>query len=168
MGRLGIAFTTRPPEIDETPRPGERPADYVARLAREKAVAVWREGEWVLGSDTAVVVAGAILGKPQDDADAARMLRALSGRTHSVLTGICFFDGKRSEAGVEETQVTFDALGEEEIVEYIATGEPSGKAGAYAIQGHAGRFIGRVDGCYYNVVGLPLNRVYRFIRANLR
>lgn len=168
LARLGAPFSTRPAEIDETQAPGEAPDDYVLRLAKEKAKAVWHEGEWTLGSDTTVVLNDSVLGKPEDAADASRILRALSGKTHAVLTGICFFNGSREESCVERTRVTFDSLSGEEIDTYIETGEPFGKAGAYAIQGHGARFVRRIDGCYYNVVGLPVNQVYRFIRANLR
>jgi septum formation protein len=109
-----------------------------------------------------------LLGKPQDVADAARMMRLLSGRRHRVLTGICFFDGEHCQKAVEETWVEFLDLSDEEIAAYVAGGEPLDKAGAYAIQEGAAKFVRRIEGCYWNVVGLPLALVYRFIRSSLR
>jgi septum formation protein len=165
LERAGIAFAVRPAEVDETPRPGEDARAYVARLAREKAEAVdATPGDAVLGADTVVVISDEILGKPADAADAARMLALLSGRDHTVLTGICL----RSPAGtiqdVEATLVRFAALSQEEIEEYIASGEPFGKAGAYAIQGRASKFVERIEGCYFNVMGLPIACVYRHLK----
>ncbi len=168
LASAGIAFEVRPAHVDETPLENETPEDHVHRLAEAKARAVWREGETVLGADTVVAIDSLLLGKPRDAADAARMLRALSGRRHRVLTGICFLDGKTAETAVEETVVEFLPLSDDEIAAYIATGEPLDKAGAYGIQGAASKFIVRVEGCYFNVVGLPISRVYRFIRSSLR
>jgi septum formation protein len=152
---LGVRFTVRPVDLDESPLPGEAPRDYVLRLAVEKAAAA--SGELVLAADTTVVVDGEILGKPRDDEDARRMLRLLSGREHSVLTGIAL--GKAAE--VDETLVRFAPLSEAEIDWYVATGEPRDKAGAYAIQGLGSLFVESVEGSYSNVVGLPIPRMYR-------
>jgi len=152
---LGVRFTVRPVDLDESPLPGEAPKDYVLRLAVEKAAAA--SGELVLAADTTVVVDGEILGKPRDDEDARRMLRLLSGREHSVLTGIAL--GKVAE--VDETLVRFAPLSEAEIDWYVATGEPRDKAGAYAIQGLGSLFVEAVEGSYSNVVGLPIPRMYR-------
>lgn len=163
-----IPFTVRPAEIDETPFEGEAPDVYVSRLAEAKARASWRSGEITLGADTAVTLDGQILGKPRDPGDARRMLRLLSGRTHQVLTGICLYDGIKAETGVETTEVEFLALSDEEIESYAAGGDPLDKAGAYGIQGEASKFVRRVNGCYFNVVGLPVSRVYGFIRSILR
>jgi septum formation protein len=141
--------------VDETPLLNESPVDYVRRLAHAKAHAV--PGELVLGADTVVVVDGRILGKPADSDDAVRMLRLLSGRAHEVVTGICL-------GGVIEHDVTtvyFSDLTEREIFDYVATGEPMDKAGAYAIQGRASCFVERIEGSYSNVVGLPVAVVYR-------
>ena len=158
----------RPADVDESLHEGESPEAHVRRLAEAKARAVWREGEIVLGADTVVVVDDHILGKPTDDNDAARMLGLLSGRRHRVLTGICFYDGGQAQAEVEETHVEFLKLSAQEIADYVAAGEPAGKAGAYAIQGGAAKFVKRIEGCYFNVVGLPVARVYQFIRSSLR
>lgn len=151
----------RPADLDETPRPGESPRDYVLRLAVEKAAAGARPGELVLAADTTVVVDGEILGKPEDDDDARRMLRLLSGREHSVLTGIALHSPSGNAAEVDETLVRFAALSEAEIDWYVATGEPRDKAGAYAIQELASLFVEGVVGSQSNVVGLPVARVYR-------
>jgi septum formation protein len=158
-----------PAHIPEDPLPGEEPAAYVTRLAREKAAAVYREltaapattgmdGQslTVLGSDTTVTLDGAILGKPADAADAARMLRMLSGRRHRVMTGVAVVTAGGIQAAAEITEVEFMAMSEAEIAAYIATGEPMDKAGAYGIQGQAARWIPRIAGCYFNVMGLPL------------
>jgi septum formation protein len=152
---LGVRFTVRPVDLDESPLPGEAPRDYVLRLALEKAAAA--SGELVLAADTTVVVDGEILGKPRDDEDARRMLRLLSGREHSVLTGIAL--GKAAE--VDETLVRFAPLSPAEIDWYVATGEPRDKAGAYAIQGLGSLFVEGVEGSYSNVVGLPIPLMYR-------
>ena len=161
----GCAFTVRAADIDETPLPGEAPRDYVLRIAEEKARAVAAtESETVLAADTSVVLDTEIMGKPNDVADAARMLRALSGRKHEVLTGICLKRGERLLRDVASTAVWFAPLGEDEIASYVASGEPMDKAGAYGIQGVASRFIERIDGSYTNVVGLPVALVYRRLR----
>jgi septum formation protein len=154
----------RPAHIPEDPKPGEDPIAYVTRLAREKAEAVFAEiasqnsapTQMVLGADTTVTLDNQILGKPEDAADAARMLRLLSGRTHRVITGVAVVSGKGTEVAAEVTAVRFVTLSDEEIADYVATGEPMDKAGAYAIQGRAARWIPRIEGCYFNVVGLPI------------
>ena len=185
LRNAGIPFTVRPADINETPLANESPRDCAERLAREKALAVFRNRprEYVLGADTIVVVDDIILGKPRDAEDAARMLRLLSDRTHAVITGVCLV-GKKvasgqspvvgSSAGTTEdpelrtasetTLVTMCALSDDEIRAYVATGEPMDKAGAYAIQGMASRWIPRIEGDYSNVVGLPVARVYAMLR----
>jgi septum formation protein len=170
----------RPADVDETPRAGEAPADYVLRLAREKAAVVSRSdgsvgsdgsvrsvrpSELVLAADTVVVVDGEILGKPRDEEDARRMLRRLSGREHEVLTGIVLVQGERAVSEVETSRVRFAPLSEDEIAWYAATGEPLDKAGAYAIQGLGALFVEAVLGNYSNVVGLPIPGVYRLFAA---
>lgn len=164
----GIPFVVRPADIGETPIVGEIPEAFVQRLAESKARTVRQENEHVLGADTIVVVDEAVLGKPADTNDAKRMLRSLSGRSHRVLTGICLLSGDQARRAVEETIVYFRELDEQEIADYVATGEPMDKAGAYGIQGEASKFIHRIEGCYFNVVGLPISRVYSFIRSSLR
>jgi septum formation protein len=186
----GIEFSVDAADLPEVPHPGEPPQQFAERMAREKAHKVaqrrQRRGEWVLAADTVVFVNGEILGKPADApdpaADAARMLRLLSGREHKVITGVCLLDsgqwsvasGQKSPAvdrrpstvdfvASETTRVWMDALSEEEIRDYISTGEPLDKAGAYAIQGRASRWIPRIEGCYFNVVGLPVPLVYRML-----
>jgi septum formation protein len=163
----GFTFEVQPQEVDERLLPGEEPAEHVVRLAREKASRAGRArpDAVVLGADTVVVVDGFVLGKPGDDRDAAAMLRRLSGRTHSVLTGIAICaDSSLSEA-TARTEVQFVRLGDEEIAWYVSTGEPRDKAGAYAIQGLASRFVERIDGSYSNVVGLPVALVARMLKA---
>ncbi len=158
LAGLGIPLEIRPAETDEAVRPGERPEAYVARVAREKAEAV--PGEVVLAADTAVVVGQQILGKPADAADAARMLRILSGTTHRVLTAVCVRctapPPGRERGLVVSTQVRFRPLSEEQIAWYVATGEPLDKAGAYAVQGMGGALVESVVGSVSGVVGLPL------------
>jgi septum formation protein len=163
----GIEFRVEAADIDEGVQPGESAATYVQRLAVEKAQAVWERYKWlddsgypitVIGADTTVVCDGELLGKPVDQADARRMLELLSGRTHQVLTGVAAITRKATVSEVEITQVFFDLIGERELVEYLASGEPMDKAGGYGIQGYAGRWIPRIEGCYFNVVGLPLAR----------
>jgi septum formation protein len=158
----GIPFVVRAADIDETPRAGELPRDYVLRMAEQKARAVpASESETVLAADTTVVLGTEILGKPVDAADAARMLRALAGERHDVLTGICILRRDRRMAlEVASTAVWFNAMSAGEIAEYVASGEPMDKAGAYAIQGIASRWVERIEGSYTNVVGLPVALVY--------
>ena len=154
LSALGIRLRVVPAGADETPRPGEPAREYVLRVARDKARAV--DGETVLAADTEVVLDGEVLGKPCDDADARRMLRALSGRSHEVLTGVCARRSGREETVVVRSEVTFAALAERQVSWYVATGEPSDKAGAYAVQGAGGAFVTEVRGSVSNVVGLPL------------
>jgi len=160
----GLSFSVRPADVDESTRPGEAPGDYVRRLAETKARAVWRRGEITLGADTTVVADSQILGKPADDAEAQEMLRRLAGRAHEVVTGYCLFDGATARAGAETTRVVFAPMTEAEIAAYVASGEPFDKAGGYGIQGLASKFIERVEGCYFNVVGLPVARVYALLK----
>lgn len=166
LRNAGVQFTMISSAIDETPIPGETPHDLVARLAAAKAelVAARAVGPGiVIAADTVVVLEGRILNKPRSTDDARHMLEQLSGRAHSVLTGVTLVrlpDAERREF-VESTLVHFDALSAEEISGYLATGESHDKAGAYAIQGRAGRYIPRIEGCYFNVVGLPLARLLR-------
>uniref|UniRef100_A0A7V5CST2 dTTP/UTP pyrophosphatase n=1 Tax=Acidobacterium capsulatum TaxID=33075 RepID=A0A7V5CST2_9BACT len=160
LAQAGYEFSTAVAGIDESAREGENPIAYVTRLAREKAVAAQAAqpaGAVVLGADTTVVApTGEMLGKPEDDQDAARMLRLLAGATHTVITGVALLQGGHVETAAEVTYVTMRTLSEAEIASYIQTGEPRDKAGAYAIQGYAARWIPRIHGCYFNVVGLPL------------
>jgi septum formation protein len=182
LAQAGYTFEVRPAHIPEDPLPGEDPIMYVTRLAREKAEVVFREagagkGEAgkmstergsslaVLGADTTVTLDGAILGKPADAEDAARILELLSGRTHRVITGVALVTAQGTEVAAEVTAVRFLTLSDEEIRAYIATGEPMDKAGAYGIQGRAARWIPRVEGCYFNVVGLPLALVCSLLEA---
>ncbi|MFL6202493.1 MAG: Maf family protein [Thermoanaerobaculia bacterium] len=158
---LGVRFQVRPVDLDESPRPGEAPRDYVLRLAIEKAAAQAGPGELVLAADTTVVVDGEILAKPLDDEDARRMLRRLAGREHSVLTGIALHGPGGEAAEVDESLVRFAPLSDAEIDWYVATGEPRDKAGAYAIQGLGSLFVEGVEGNWSNVVGLPVPRMYR-------
>ena len=158
----GIPFTVRAPDVAAERRPGEPPIDYVRRLAEEKAFAVpILSGEVVLGADTTVVIDDHVLEKPHDAADAMRMLRLLSGREHQVITGICLRTETRKIVDVAITRVRFLALTPDELEAYAASGEPIDKAGAYAIQGLASKFIDRIEGDYFNVVGLPVALVYR-------
>jgi septum formation protein len=163
----GIAFTLEPAYVAEQPIQNEKPVDYVQRLARDKARAVFARNpdSVVLGADTVVVVDDHLLEKPADAHDAARMLRLLSGRTHQVITGVCLVAPAFEETEAEITQVIFSPLSEDEIAYYVQTNEPMDKAGAYAIQGIASRWVERIEGCYFNVVGLPLPRVYRMLKA---
>ncbi|MFN2446250.1 MAG: nucleoside triphosphate pyrophosphatase [Vicinamibacterales bacterium] len=157
-----IAFEVASAGVDETPQAGEAAAAYVRRLAEAKARAVSGRvpGALVLGADTVVVIDGTILGKPASRADAIDMLRKLSGRTHEVLTGVALISPRCTDVRVAVTQVVLAALSDHEIRRYVAGGEPMDKAGAYAIQGHASRFVERIDGSYSNVVGLPVALVY--------
>lgn len=165
LRQAGIPFTVRVAEVDESPLPGESPEDYVQRLAEWKACAVPADStDIVLGADTTVVVDGQILAKPADPADARRMLALLSGRCHEVLTGICLKQGDSLTRDCAATRVWFSPMSPAEIADYVASGEPMDKAGAYAIQGLASRYIERIEGCYFNVVGLPVSLVYRHLR----
>ena len=175
-----IPFVVESVQIDESPLRGETAGQLTERLARDKAMAVAERfpGDFILGADTLVVInnpAGStveVLGKPADEADAVRILRSLSGRTHQVITGVCLVSSvagavpsRRLRATAVSTVVTMSKISAAEIAAYIATGEPLDKAGAYAIQGMASRWISRIEGCYYNVVGLPLPVVYQWLLA---
>ena len=165
LRQAGIPFVVRPAEVDESPLGAERPGPYVRRLAQAKALAAAAaQDEIVLAADTTVVAHGELLAKPADAADARRMLTMLSGRRHEVLTGICLHSGAQTICDHASTAVWFGPLGEAEIDAYVASGEPMDKAGAYAIQGLASKFIERIDGCYFNVMGLPVALVYRHLR----
>ncbi len=159
----GIQFKIRVANVDETQMPGEAPHLYVARLAQTKALTVAQSNELVLGADTTVVIGSETAGKPVDIEDAKRMLRLLSGNWHEVLTGVSFVRNDEIQTEVALTRVKFATLSEAEMDWYAASGEPNDKAGAYAIQGLASRFIERIEGSYSNVVGLPLEMVYRMI-----
>ena len=161
-----IPFEVEPADINEAPLPNEPAQAYAERLAREKAQAIARKhpNNPVLGADTVVVVDNQILGKPADPADPARMLHLLSGRTHQVITGVCVVINRHQSVASETTSVTMSEISEDEIIAYISTGEPMDKAGAYAIQGIASRWIPRVEGDYSNVVGLPVALVYRMLQ----
>ena len=178
LRNAGIAFTVQPTNIPEVLGDGECPRVSAERLAREKALAIFRQqaNAFVLGADTIVIIDEQILGKPRDRDDAARMLRILSGRTHQVTTGVCLV-GPQTRVGSgalasfedvrsETTLVNMSTLTDDDIRSYIATGEPIDKAGAYAIQGIASRWIPRIEGDYFNVVGLPVSLVYRMIREH--
>jgi septum formation protein len=164
LAAAGVAFEVRAVDVDERPLEGEPAADYVARVAADKARACpMAEGAVVLAADTVVVVDGGILGKPVDDQDAARMLRRLSGRAHQVLTGVAVRRGGEVAVAVDSTAVSFAPLSDADVAWYVASGEPRGKAGAYAVQGLASRFVERVDGSYSNVVGLPVALTCRML-----
>lgn len=169
LAQAGLKFTVAASNINEDRLPDEAAAAYVQRLAEEKAQAVWNQRKSspdfedaqedpliILGADTVVVCDGHILGKPTDTAEARRMLELLSGRTHAVLTGLAAISANKTVRDIEVTQVTFNQLTDRDIAQYIATGEPLDKAGAYAIQGYAARWIPRIEGDYFNVVGLPI------------
>ena len=163
MKLLRFDFEVRASGVPEERRRGESPTRLVMRLAREKAEAVrhTRPEAWVVGADTLVVCGSEVLGKPESPEAAGDMLRKLSGRTHEVLTGICVRHRQLRHASFVETRVRFAALSDRDIREYVSTGEPLGKAGAYAIQGYASRFVQQIHGCYFNVVGLPLAHLHR-------
>jgi septum formation protein len=161
-----VEFTVRVADIDETPLPGESPRNYVLRLAIEKARAVDAAGdEVVLAADTTVVLGNEILGKPTCEADARRMLRALAGNRHEVMTGICVRAGAHLASDVDTTAVWFSPMSNDEIDAYVSSGEPMDKAGAYGIQGLASRYIDRIEGSYSNVVGLPVAMTWRYLRS---
>jgi septum formation protein len=183
LAAAGFTFEVLAVDLDERARPGEAPADYVCRLAAEKSaravemlegrpgeglgargLILGPDGPVVLGADTAVVVDGEILGKPAHDGDAERMLRLLSGRTHEVMTGVSLRSPAGATGALETTRVWFAPLSPDEIVAYVATGEGRDKAGGYAIQGFASRFILRIEGSYSNVVGLPMALVSQALK----
>jgi septum formation protein len=193
LAQAGFSFTVESADVDESLRDGEEPTAYVLRLAIEKAQAVFAQhcgqidhdqdvgapsmtvsSSWVgstplvvLGADTSVVLDGEILGKPVDADDAIRMLRRLSGRTHQVLTGMAAVTRAGVVSGVETTEVVFEPIPEAELAAYCATTEPLDKAGAYGIQGYAARWIPRIDGDYFNVMGLPIARTAKLIETAL-
>lgn len=175
LAGLGVRFTVRPVDVDETPRSGEEARAYVLRLAEEKATARIEPGELVLAADTTVVLDGEILGKPADEAEAREMLERIAGREHTVLTGVALAqigalagvepgDGVRT--AVEETRVRMAPLTADEAAWYAATGETLDKAGSYAVQGLGAMFVEAVFGDYTNVVGLPLPATYRLFRES--
>jgi septum formation protein len=174
LRNAGIDFLVQPADVAEEILPGEFPEACAQRLARSKAHAVFDQrptsqaGYGVLGADTIVVVGSEILGKPADGRAASRMLRLLSARDHQVITGVCLLtpgNPLKEDIRHETTQVTVSQLTDQEIADYVASGEPMDKAGAYAIQGRASRWIPRIEGCYFNVVGLPISLVYRMLNA---
>ena len=171
LRNAGVDFSVAPADIDESLVPGEEPAVYVQRLARGKALALLAKspaGALVLGADTTVVLDGESLGKPLDEADARQMLGRLRGRSHQVMTGVCLAwqssKGSQTLVEVEITEVEFAAISDREIAEYVSSSEPMDKAGAYGIQGRASRWVPRISGCYFNIVGLPVARVCAMLR----
>lgn len=162
----GFRFTVDPADVDETERPGEQPADYVLRVARDKArtVAARQPGRIVLAADTTVVAGGQLLAKPADEADAIRMLELLSDAVHDVWTGVVVLKDGSEAAERTLTRVHLRAMTPEEIRWYVASGEPMGKAGGYGIQGRAARFIDAIEGSWANVVGLPVHIVDRLLK----
>ncbi len=168
MTQAGLPFIVRPSSIPEIRDPSESARDYVLRLAKEKAQATSHEPEeGILAADTTVVLTvdgvELVLEKPAGSAEAMAMIEALASQTHSVLTAICFLWNGRQWVHVEETKVEFSSLTKEEIQQYVESGEPFDKAGGYGIQGLASRFIPRIHGCYFNVVGLPVHQVVRVL-----
>jgi septum formation protein len=172
LAQAGFTFEVCPADVNEDTRPGEDPTAYVVRLARDKAEVVYSQlhdpQAIVLGADTTVTLDGHILAKPEDAPDAVRMLRQLSSRTHRVITGVAITSATGTEVAAEVTGVQFVTLTDGEIADYIATGEPMDKAGAYGIQGYAGKWIPRIEGCYFNVVGLPLALVSTMLESRFR
>jgi septum formation protein len=162
----GFSFQVVPAEIDETPRGGESAGGYAMRMAREKAMAIRSrvDGSPILAADTVVVAGGRILGKPENEADAARMLNLLSGAIHLVQTGVVVLSAATERSELCTTRVCVRQLSRDDIAWYVATGEPAGKAGAYAIQGRGARFIEWIEGSWSNVVGLPIATVDRMLR----
>jgi septum formation protein len=169
LASAGFRFDVAVADVDETVHPDEDPRAYALRVARDKAGAVWatcrKSGNRVLAADTVVVAGEQILGKPTDAADAARMLKTLSGKVHEVHTAVVLMDESGEVSEVVTTRVRLLPLSDNEIAWYIESGEPEGKAGAYAIQGRAARFIDRIEGSWSNVVGLPIATVYRLLTA---
>jgi septum formation protein len=165
LSLVGIPHEVRPADIDESYLNGEQPRAHAERLAREKAAVISREAPdaLVIGSDTIVVVDGDVLGKPRDEAHAAEMLSRLSGRAHTVMTAVAVMWRGEELSAVEEVEVTFHALSPDDITRYIATREPMDKAGAYGIQGYGATIVARVDGDYFAVMGLPLQRLVRLM-----
>jgi septum formation protein len=187
LKNAGVEFVVKPANIPEIPLSDEHARAFAERMAREKARAVWealgkpetvittkgtkfhegkQDSDFVLGADTVVVVDSQVLGKPQDHDDAARMLRLLSGRKHEVITGVCLIGPGFEDVRSETTAVNFSELSENDIRDYIASGEPMDKAGAYAIQGGASRWVSKIEGDYSNVVGLPVHLVLKMLREH--
>ena len=167
MTQAGFLFDVLAANIDETRRPNETPTDYVQRLALEKAgaIAALHPEAIVLGADTTVVLNGEVMNKPTNLADAERMLRALSGQTHQVHTGLAVVAGSSTHSHVETTDVIFREITPAELAAYLASGDALDKAGAYGIQGYAARWIPRIEGDYFNVVGLPLSAVVSLLKT---
>lgn len=163
---IGVPHEVKPANIDESYRPGETPVEHAERLARTKALAVAATDAVTIGSDTIVVLDGQVLGKPKNANDAERMLAALSGREHTVVTAVAVHWRDRTSSAVEQVQVVFRQLTGREIQQYIRTGEPMDKAGAYGIQGYGATIVERVDGDYFAVMGLPLNRLVSLLREH--
>lgn len=170
LGNVGWAFEKSVADVDESEIAGESPEDYVIRLARTKAekVALDHPTVIVLGADTTVVIGGGILGKPADLDDAKRMLTMLSGNSHDVLTGVALVRNGKTVSGLERTRVNFNAMSREEVEFLAEEGDPLDKAGAYAVQAQAALFIGGIEGDYWNVVGLPVNLVYKLVNEILQ
>ncbi len=167
LTRLGLDFEIRIPDVDESTGPGEDPAAAAVRLATAKAHSIpAAPGELVLGADTLVVIDDQILGKPVDLVDAERMAARLSGRAHTVFTGLALTSLQRAEFAVESTRVWFRSLDGAERSEYVATGEPLDKAGAYGIQGYGAAIVERIEGDYFNVMGLPVQRFLELLRRH--
>lgn len=165
LGRLVPAFSIQPADIDETPKPKEDPVAYVQRMAAEKAAAVQNNEETlVIASDTTVVLGNEILGKPEDDEEAKRMLRKFSGTTHDVYTAVVITDGTQEECILSQASVTFYELTDEEIERYLATGDHRDKAGAYGIQSYAEAFVESISGDYYSIVGFPIGAVNQALK----
>jgi nucleoside triphosphate pyrophosphatase len=166
LGLLCSNFEVIPSQIEEIQQPGESPSQMAQRLAKEKAVSIrpFRPESVVIGADTVVVCEGQILGKPASPKEARSMLQKLSGRSHEVITGLCVLKGETVVVDAASTIVRFSQLSGEEIEDYLATGEPFDKAGGYATQGKAARFVEGIDGCFFNVVGLPVSLLYRILR----
>jgi septum formation protein len=166
LALVGIDHDVRPADVDESLVVGELPEQYAGRLAREKveAIAAVEKDALIIGADTTVVIDNIVLGKPLDVGDAERMLRMLSGRSHTVITAVAASFGGRTVSGVELVDVTFRPLDDEEIRQYVATGEPMDKAGAYGIQGYGATIVRRIDGDYFAVMGLSLVRVVALMR----
>jgi septum formation protein len=166
LNLIGIVHEVRPANIDETMRPREAPRRYAERLAREKASTIaTRDPDLItIGADTVVVIDRKVLGKPADAADAARMLRMLSGREHTVITAVAVARGRKLRSAIEEVRVKFRRLRDDEIEAYIAMGEPMDKAGAYGIQGYGATIVERIEGDYFAVMGLPLVRLVGLMR----
>lgn len=165
LSLIGIEHDVRPANIDESYFPGEQPRAHALRLARTKAEAIAAPGAVTIGSDTIVILDGELLGKPADAAEATITLRRLSGRTHTVITAVAVHWRDQIVADAEEVAVTFRSLSDAEITAYIATGEPMDKAGAYGIQGYGATIVERVEGDYFAVMGLPLNRLTRLLES---